>query len=76
MDANKFVVTLDMKKAYDIIKCGFLVEVMTSMCLQNRWVNWIEACISKVEHRVVLNSKKSNPFRPSRGIWQGDLISP
>lgn len=48
---------LDMQKAYNKVDWGFLAALMMKMGFHKRWVNWIRACVSTMEYRVVLNGK-------------------
>ncbi len=69
-------VKLDMNKAYDRVDWGFLFEVLKKLGFCVQWINWIRACVTTVTYRVVINGKKTEPFRPTRGIRQGDPLSP
>lgn len=41
-----------------------------------KWVNLIKGCISSVSYQIKFNCSLSEPFSPSRGLRQGDPISP
>ncbi|CAL2260356.1 unnamed protein product [Prunus armeniaca] len=46
------------------------------MGFHQTWVPLVMRCITSVRFTVLLNGKSGNPFKPSRGIRQGDPISP
>ena len=55
---------------------GLLAEVMRKMGFDERWVKWIMECISSVSYKIIVNGKNSNTIFPSRGLRQGDPLSP
>lgn len=68
-------VKLDMSKAYDRIKWGFLKLVMEKIGFNDRRISFIMECITSVSYSVVVNRELQETFKPSRGIRQGDPLS-
>ena len=67
---------LDMSKAYDRIEWPYLEGVLTRMGFSAKWTVLIMECVKSISYSVVLNGKHSGFFTPSRGLRQGDPISP
>ena len=67
---------LDIEKADDHVCWKFLLAVLKKMGFGERWIKWIEWCISTVRYFVLINGSPSGFFRSSRGLRQGDPLSP
>jgi hypothetical protein len=67
---------LDTSKAYDKVKWIFLEMVMRKLGFAEKWVELIMTCISMVKYSVLINGEPSRRICPSRGIRQGDPLSP
>ena len=70
------VCKLDIEKAYDSINWDFVFQVMDRMGFGNRWMSWIKWCVSTASFSILFNGSLVGFFQISRGLRQGDPISP
>jgi hypothetical protein len=67
---------LDIEKAYDHVNWDSLFYVLSRMGFGSRWIRWIHMCISTVRFSIFINGTPVGFFNGSRGIRQGDPLSP
>ena len=67
---------LDIEKAYDSINWQFLMRVMQKMGFRAKWRDWIWSCISTAKFSVLVNGEPAGFFSSSKGLRQGDPLSP
>lgn len=70
------VFKIDFEKAYDMVDWNFLDFVMGKKGFNNRWRKWIKGCISSVSFSIIINGRDRRHFSSTRGLRQGDPLSP
>uniref|UniRef100_A0A2N9FA00 Reverse transcriptase domain-containing protein n=1 Tax=Fagus sylvatica TaxID=28930 RepID=A0A2N9FA00_FAGSY len=67
---------LDMSKAYDRVEWDFLESIMRRMGFAGEWIRLMMMCLRSVSYSVLINGEQCRYFTASRGIRQGDSLSP
>lgn len=67
---------IDFEKAYDRLKWDFIRNTLYEMNFPIRMIEVILECISSPSMRILRNGEPTDKFIPSRGIRQGDPLSP
>ena len=61
---------------YDHVNWKFLFAMLRKMGFGEKWIKWVEWCISIVKFSVLVNGSPSGFFQSSRGLRQGDPFFP
>jgi len=70
------MIKLDLSKAYDRLSWRYLCAVLEAYGFEKRWIEWIFSMISTPSFSILVNGNPTKTFNASRGIRQGDPISP
>ncbi|XP_024200296.1 uncharacterized protein LOC112203585 [Rosa chinensis] len=71
-----FSLKLDISKAYDRLEWSFLYAMLARLGFAGAWIDMIMSCIMSVSYAVLVNGEVTQKILPTRGIRQGDPLSP
>ena len=69
-------VKLDLEKAYDRLEWSFIYRMLQAFHFPLKITKIIMSCITSVNTSILVNGGALERFEPSRGIRQGDPLSP
>ncbi|XP_035547372.1 uncharacterized protein LOC118348908 [Juglans regia] len=58
------------------VEWDFIEAIMTKMDFPGHWIHITKACLSSVSYSVLVNGEPQEKFAPSRGLRQGNPLSP
>ena len=70
------MIKIDMSKVYDRVERSFLETVMRRMGFAPYWIKLVMMCVSSAHYAFVVNNIPTGNIIPTRGIRQGNPISP
>ncbi|XP_056697578.1 uncharacterized protein [Spinacia oleracea] len=69
-------IKIDFEKAYDRLRWSFIRQSLLELRLPQVMVEVIMQCVTSAKLQILWNGEPTESFSPSRGIRQGDPLSP
>lgn len=69
-------IKIDLEKTYDKLEWYFIRERLNQINMFEKLIKVIMSCVSSVSTLILFNGRILDPIYPSRGIRQGDPLSP
>jgi hypothetical protein len=70
------IIQLDLAKANDKISWHYMIKTLEAFGFTQHWISWIVSLVSTTSYSLIINGAPAKPFWPTRGIKQGDSLSP
>ncbi|KAJ0261541.1 Reverse transcriptase zinc-binding domain-containing protein [Hirschfeldia incana] len=74
--SRRSMLKVDLKKAFDSVNWSFIVLILRVLGFPEFFVNLIYQCIATTRFSVAINGELCGYFKGSRGLRQGDPLSP
>lgn len=74
--SGMLTIKVDLEKAYDRLRWNFIHANVLDAGMPPAFISLVMKCISSVSMQVLFNGQASEAFEPSRGVRQGDSLSP
>lgn len=73
---SRCALKIDLRKAFDTISWNSLFKILRQLQFPNTFIDWVHACISTAMFSIKINGSLAGYFGSTRGLRQGDPLSP
>ena len=73
---SSMILQLDIAKAYDKVNWTYIWNTLKDFGFDHIWVGWVMALVTSSSFSILVNASPFEIFIPSRGLRQGDPLSP
>ncbi|XP_057779879.1 uncharacterized protein LOC130998477 [Salvia miltiorrhiza] len=73
---SNFACKIDISKAFDTMSWGFILQVLQVNGFHETFIRWISVIFTSARISILYNGQLSGYFACSRGVRQGDPLSP
>lgn len=73
---RRITIKVDIAKAFDTLSWSFLFSCLQGLNLPPKFVSWLRACVCTPSFTVGYNGAINGYFKGTRGLRQGDPLSP
>jgi hypothetical protein len=70
------LIKLDISKEFDKLSWKYMHSILSAFGFSANWIDQIMKFTSSARFSILVNGVPSRPFSPTRGIYQGDPLSP
>lgn len=70
------ILKIDLERAFDRIEWSFIRDTLQTFNFLIGTTNFIMCCVNSFYISILVNGDQTTPFKPTRDIRQGDLLSP
>ncbi|KAI3794371.1 hypothetical protein L1987_37001 [Smallanthus sonchifolius] len=74
--SRAFILKIDFEKAYDNVNWDFVESSLSQMGFPQRWCVWVRGILRSARSSVLVNGAPTFEFQCSKGMRQGDPLSP
>lgn len=67
---------VDITKAFDTVRWYFILNCLKALQFPDIYISWVASCLTTTSFSVGINENLHGYFKGSRGLRQGDPISP
>ncbi|KAL0651628.1 hypothetical protein Bca4012_094319 [Brassica carinata] len=73
---KRITIKVDIAKAFDTLSWSFLFSCLDALDLPQQFISWVRACVCTTSFTVGYNGVINGFFKGTRGLRQGDPLSP